>query len=106
MAILNSKKITALLEENEELKSQIREIYEKKWTKARLDEVLINIRNEIGGIKDEKLQLNAVLDNLKIEIGLLDYDSTSGTYKVHGGIPATNNKTNKIQPVKGRNSKQ
>ena len=69
MAILNSKRLTALQEENEELKSQIREIYEKKWTKARLDEVLKNIRSEIGGIKDEKLQLSAILDDLKIEIG-------------------------------------
>jgi uncharacterized phage infection (PIP) family protein YhgE len=69
MAILNSKKLTALLEENEELKSQIRDIYEKKWTKARLDEVLKIIRSEIRGIKDEKLQLNAILDDLKIEVG-------------------------------------
>ena len=51
MAILNSKRLTALQEENEELKSQIREIYEKKWTKARLDEVLKNIRSENCGYK-------------------------------------------------------
>jgi len=69
MAILNSKRLTALQEENEELKSQIREIYEKKWTKARLDEVLNNARSEIVGIKDEKLQLSAILDDIKIEIG-------------------------------------
>jgi uncharacterized protein (UPF0128 family) len=69
MAILNSKRLTAQQEENEELKSQIRVIYEKRWTKEHLDEVLKIIRSEIGSIKDEKLQLTGLLDSIKIEIG-------------------------------------
>ena len=68
MSILNTKRLKELQDENTELKNQLHEVYEKKWTKARLEEVLKNVRSEIVSIRNERLKLSSILDDLKIEI--------------------------------------
>src|SRR3972149_7448477 len=74
MAIRNSKKIKELEEENEELKSFFRKIYEKEDTIRHLKVVLENIRTEIAELKDEKAKLSLSIDNLKID--LHNYNTT------------------------------
>jgi chromosome segregation ATPase len=68
MSIRNTKKLKELEEENEELKSFFRKIYEKEDTIRHLKVVLRDIRAEIADLKEEKAQLTKTIDNLHIEI--------------------------------------
>ena len=68
MSIRNTRKLKELEEENEELKSFFRKIYEKEDTIRHLKVVLRDIRAEIADLKEEKAQLTKTIDNLHIEI--------------------------------------
>ena len=68
MSIRNTKKLKELEEENEELKSFFRKIYEKEDTIRHLKVVLRDIRAEIVDLKEEKAQLTKSMDALKTEI--------------------------------------
>ena len=74
MSFLKSKKVKTLLEENSELKAQVRRLYEKEETVSRLDEILKNMRSEIMDVKNEKSELSLNIDNFKIQ--LQDYNRT------------------------------
>lgn len=69
MSIRNTKKLKELEDENEELKSFFRKIYEKEDTIRHLKILLRDIRAEINESRDEKERLTNTIDDLKIEIG-------------------------------------
>ena len=68
MSIRNNKKLKDLEDENEELKSFFRKIYEKEDTIRHLKVVLRDIRAEIIDLKEEKVQLVKTIDKLKAEL--------------------------------------
>jgi chromosome segregation ATPase len=66
MALINSKRLRALKKENDELKSFIQKIGDKKYTIASLDEVIKKIHSELSELQKEKLNHTNSIEKLKV----------------------------------------